>query len=165
MPVIYSSTSLHPEAEALLRPQADFVVASSLDAATQLREAGGADVVMVQLPPALFANAPKLKAAIRHGAGIDMIPYDEATHAGVLIANLPGVNAPTVAEHVFMVSLMYGSFGALTQPSAVTARGTPPGRLRMQIATYPARPSASLVTAILADALQISPVLVSAWTF
>jgi D-3-phosphoglycerate dehydrogenase len=108
MPVIYSSTSLHPEAEALLRPQADFVVASSLDAATQLREAGGADVVIVRapLPPALFANAPKLKAAIRHGAGIDMIPYDEATHAGVLIANVPGVNAPTVAEHVFMVSLM-----------------------------------------------------------
>ena len=25
--------------------------------------------------------------------------------AGVMVANVPGVNAPTVAEHVFMVSL------------------------------------------------------------
>lgn len=108
MPVIYSSTSLHPKAEALLRPAADFVVGSSLDAETQLREARNADVVIVRapLPPALFDNAPNLKAAIRHGAGIDMIPYDEATRAGVLIANVPGVNAPTVAEHVFMVSIM-----------------------------------------------------------
>jgi D-3-phosphoglycerate dehydrogenase len=34
-----------------------------------------------------------------------MIPYDAATAAGVLIANVPAVNAPTVAEHVFMVTL------------------------------------------------------------
>jgi len=57
------------------------------------------------LPAALFEDAPRLRCVIRHGAGIDMIPYDEATRAGVLIANVPGVNAPTVAEHVFMVSL------------------------------------------------------------
>lgn len=108
MPRIYSSTALHPRAEAMLRPVADFVVASSLDADTQLREAQDADVVIVRapLPPSLFDNAHKLRAAIRHGAGIDMIPYDEATRAGVLIANVPGVNAPTVAEHVFMVSML-----------------------------------------------------------
>lgn len=108
MPLIYSSTPLHPAAEAMLRPAGEFLVASKLDAGTQLREARDADVVIVRapLPPALFDNAPNLKAAIRHGAGIDMIPYDEATRAGVLIANVPGVNAPTVAEHVFMVSLM-----------------------------------------------------------
>jgi D-3-phosphoglycerate dehydrogenase len=108
MPVIYSSTALHPLAEAMLRPAAEFIVASSLDAETQIREARDADVVIVRapLPPALFDSTHKLRAAIRHGAGIDMIPYDEATRAGVLIANVPGVNAPTVAEHVFMVSML-----------------------------------------------------------
>ena len=34
-----------------------------------------------------------------------MIPVEAATKAGVLVANVPGVNARTVAEHVFMVSL------------------------------------------------------------
>jgi D-3-phosphoglycerate dehydrogenase len=34
-----------------------------------------------------------------------MIPIEAATRAGVLVANVPGVNARSVAEHVFMVSL------------------------------------------------------------
>jgi D-3-phosphoglycerate dehydrogenase len=82
-------------------------VASALDDATLIAEARDAAVVIVRapIPAALFDNAPKLKIAIRHGAGIDMIPVEAATKAGVMVANVPGVNAPTVAEHVFMVSL------------------------------------------------------------
>ena len=57
------------------------------------------------LPPALFDDAPKLRAAIRHGAGLDMIPVEAATRAGVLVANVPGVNARSVAEHVFFVTM------------------------------------------------------------
>jgi D-3-phosphoglycerate dehydrogenase len=34
-----------------------------------------------------------------------MIPVDAATKAGVLVANVPGVNARSVAEHVFLVTL------------------------------------------------------------
>jgi len=34
------------------------------------------------------------------GAGVDMIPIAAATAAGVLVANVPGVNANAVAEHV-----------------------------------------------------------------
>ncbi len=107
MPLVFSSMALHPRALELLGGNADLLVASALDAETQLREAAGADVVIVRapLPAALFARAPRLRCAIRHGAGIDMIPYDEATRAGVLIANVPGVNASTVAEYVFMTSL------------------------------------------------------------
>lgn len=105
--MIYSSMALHTRAEELLRGAGELVVASSLDAETQLREGREADIIIVRapLPPALFDDAPRLRCVIRHGAGIDMIPYEEATRAGVLIANVPGVNAPTVAEHVFMVSL------------------------------------------------------------
>src|SRR5690606_28654641 len=53
----------------------------------------------------LFADAHRLKAAIRHGAGLDMIPVEAATAAGVLVANVPAVNARSVAEHVIFSML------------------------------------------------------------
>jgi D-3-phosphoglycerate dehydrogenase len=83
------------------------VVASALDAATLAKEARDAAIVIVRapLPPALFDTASTLRAAIRHGAGFDMIPLEAATKAGVLVANVPGVNARSVAEHVFFVTL------------------------------------------------------------
>ena len=63
-------------------------------------------IVRAPLPAALFDAAPKkLRAAIRHGAGLDMIPIEAATKAGVLVANVPGVNARSVAEHVFFVTM------------------------------------------------------------
>ena len=62
-------------------------------------------IVRAHLPPQLFEHAPKLRAAIRHGAGLDMIPIEAATQAGVLVANVPGVNARSVAEHVFFVTM------------------------------------------------------------
>jgi D-3-phosphoglycerate dehydrogenase / 2-oxoglutarate reductase len=107
VPVIFSTHPLHPRAEALLAGHGDLVVASALDAATLATEAAEADVVIVRavLPPALFDMAKRLRAAIRHGAGLDMIPVETATRAGVLVANVPGANAGTVAEHVFFVTM------------------------------------------------------------
>lgn len=106
-PIVFSTHRLHPRAEALLSPAAELRVASALDDATLVREAADAIAVIVRapIPSAIFAGAPTLRAAIRHGAGLDMIPVEAATEAGVLVANVPAVNAPTVAEHVFMVSL------------------------------------------------------------
>jgi len=107
MAVIFSTHALHPKATAMLAGHGDLVIASALDDATLVREAENADIVIVRapLPAALFANAPKLRAAIRHGAGLDMIPVDAATQAGVLVANVPGVNARSVAEHVIFATL------------------------------------------------------------
>ncbi|MDX0970727.1 dehydrogenase [Sinorhizobium medicae] len=107
MSVIFSTHPLHPQAEALLKTAGDLRIASAPDPETLLREGAGAEIVIVRarIPPAFFEDASMLRAVIRHGAGIDMIPYDTATAAGVLIANVPGANALTVAEHVLMVSL------------------------------------------------------------
>lgn len=107
MPTVYSTHPLHPNAAHLLDGKADLVIASDLSPETLAREAQSADIVIVRanLPDALFAAAPKLKAAIRHGAGLDMIPVEAATAAGVLVANVPGVNARSVAEHVIFVAL------------------------------------------------------------
>jgi D-3-phosphoglycerate dehydrogenase len=107
MPIVYSTHPLHPNAASLLAGHADLVIASDLTAETLAREAKSADIVIVRanLPEALFAGATKLKAAIRHGAGLDMIPLEAASAAGVLVANVPGVNARSVAEHVVFVAL------------------------------------------------------------
>ncbi|MQX91924.1 2-hydroxyacid dehydrogenase [Sinorhizobium meliloti] len=107
MSFIFSTHRLHPDAEAMLKAAGDLRVASAPDPETLLREGEGAEIVIVRapIPPAFFGNVPALRAVVRHGAGLDMIPYAAATAAGVLIANVPAVNAPTVAEHVFMVTL------------------------------------------------------------
>ena len=101
-PKILSTHALHPDAEAMLAGAGRLVVASALDTATLAQEAQDADIVIVRapLPPELFAVQRRLKMAVRHGAGLDWIPMEAATEAGVLVANVPGVNARTVAEHV-----------------------------------------------------------------
>ncbi|RCW87838.1 NAD(P)-dependent oxidoreductase [Phyllobacterium bourgognense] len=107
MSFILSTHPLHPAAEAMLRAAGDLRVASAPDPETLLREGLGAGIVVVRapIPPAFFEDAPALRAAIRHGAGLDMVPMDAANRAGVLVANVPAVNASTVAEYVFLVTL------------------------------------------------------------
>ncbi|MCV3240776.1 hydroxyacid dehydrogenase [Mesorhizobium sp. ZC-5] len=99
---IVSTHVLHPRARAMLDGVGDLVVASALDTDTLTRECRDADVVIVRapMPPEVFAAQRRLKMAVRHGAGLDWIPMEAATEAGVLVANVPGVNARTVAEHV-----------------------------------------------------------------
>ncbi|UWU13185.1 dehydrogenase [Rhizobium sullae] len=107
MSFIFSTHPLHPAAEAVLKAAGDLRIASAPDPETLLREGRGAGIVVVRapIPPAFFEDAPALRAAIRHGAGLDMVPMDAANRVGVLVANVPAVNASTVAEHVFLVTL------------------------------------------------------------
>ncbi|MER8706336.1 hydroxyacid dehydrogenase [Mesorhizobium sp. M0323] len=107
MPKILSTHRLHPRAASMLTGAGELVVASALDAATLAAEARNADVIIVRapLPAALFEGAKKLRAAIRHGAGLDMVPMEAANAAGVLVSNVPGVNARSVAEYVMFAAL------------------------------------------------------------
>jgi D-3-phosphoglycerate dehydrogenase len=59
-----------------------------------------ADAVIVRalLPPDIVARSPRLQCAVRHGVGVDMIPVEKCTEAGVIVANVPGANANAVAE-------------------------------------------------------------------
>lgn len=107
LPVVYSTHGLHPAAVAALGDTCRLKVASALDAATLIAESRDAAAIIVRapLPEAIFEDAPLLRAALRHGAGLDMIPMQAATAAGVLVANVPAVNARSVAEHVFFVTM------------------------------------------------------------
>lgn len=82
-------------------------IATGLEPERLLAEGLDASAIIVRanIPPELFARASLLRAAVRHGAGLDMIPVAAATVAGVLVANVPAVNARSVAEHVFMAAM------------------------------------------------------------
>ena len=102
MPRILLTQAIHPRAESLLAESGELVVAPDTSADSLRRSAQGCDVIVVRapLPDDIFEAAPTLIGAVRHGAGVDMIPVDAATACGVLVANVPGVNANAVAEHV-----------------------------------------------------------------
>ncbi len=91
----------------MLEELGELTYASRPDPDVILREATDADIIIVRaaLRPELFERAENLRAAIRHGAGLDMVPMEAATKAGVLVANTPGVNARSVAEYVFFAAM------------------------------------------------------------
>ena len=94
--------------ENLLKPVADLVFAPDQKPDTLRAMVGDADVLIVRtkLPDDLFDRPHRLKGVVRHGAGVDLIPMDAATRLGIPVANVPGVNAQTVAEHVLTTMLM-----------------------------------------------------------
>ncbi len=69
------------------------------------READGA-IIRSKLPQDIFEAAPRLRAVTIHGTGTDLVPLASANARGVLVANLPGENAQSVAEYCVMAMLM-----------------------------------------------------------
>jgi D-3-phosphoglycerate dehydrogenase len=70
------------------------------------------------LPEALIARMPKLKAIVKHGAGVDNLPIPFATSRGVMVANTPGGNNSTaVAEGA--VTLMLAVLRRVREMDAV----------------------------------------------
>lgn len=98
---------IHPRAEAMLREHAEVVLAASPTPSAIFEAADGCDgiIVRAQLPDGIFESHRSLRAAVRHGTGVDFIPIPEATRQGVVVANVPGVNATSVAEHATLAML------------------------------------------------------------
>lgn len=107
MALVLSTHPLHPQAAELISAAATLRVAPSLLPEHLVEAAREADIIIVRapIPSALFGHAARLRAAIRHGAGVDMIPLEAATNAGVLVVTLPGLNAQSVAEYVIFSAL------------------------------------------------------------
>ena len=47
-----------------------------------------------------------MRGVVVHGTGTDLVPVARATAHGVMVANLPGINAQSVAEYCAMAMLM-----------------------------------------------------------
>ncbi len=101
-PLVLLTNPIETSALARLEAYACVKVASDVSAATLTREAQEADVIIVRapIPAAVFAAGERLRAVIRHGAGLDMIPVEQASQQAVAVANVPAVNARAVAEFV-----------------------------------------------------------------
>jgi D-3-phosphoglycerate dehydrogenase len=98
---------MHPAVQPVLAQHCDLVLAPDTSAATLTRLIADAEalVVRAQLPPTLFDHAPKLRAVVRHGVGLDMIPVEAATAKGIPVANLPGSNTQAVVEYCLAAML------------------------------------------------------------
>ena len=94
------------------------------DDATFYRELPDAEVIWHVLRPISaddLAKAPKLKLVHKLGAGVNTIDVDTATRLGIAVANMPGANAPSVAEGT--VLLMLGALRRLPALDRATREG------------------------------------------
>lgn len=96
---------MHPDGEAILAPHVRLITAPDARPETLRKWAAEADgiIVRAKLPDDIVDHAPRLKAMVRHGVGLDFIPV---TARGIAVANLPGSNTNAVAEYV-MSALMH----------------------------------------------------------
>lgn len=106
-PRVLLTGPIHPHWHAVLAASAEVIVAPDSQAATLQRLVGDVDGLIVRhlLPADLFDHAPRLRAVVRHGVGLDMIPVAAATARGIPVANLPGSNTTAVVEYALAAML------------------------------------------------------------
>lgn len=105
-PRVLATSALHPNAEALLAASCDLILPADGGAASLRHAVTGADALIVRakLPEDIFDRASNLRACVRHGVGLDFIPVEAATAAGIPVANLPAANRQSVVEYVVAVA-------------------------------------------------------------
>ena len=106
-PRVLLTNPIDPLLLPILAQHCDVVLAPDTAPATLAKLIAQADglVVRAQLAPDIFDHAPKLRAVVRHGVGLDMIPVEAATARGIPVANLPGSNTQAVAEYCLAAML------------------------------------------------------------
>jgi len=99
---------IDPSGAELLAGAVEVVAASDAEAGTVRALARDCDAAITRsrLPDDVFDLAPRLRAVTILGTGTDLVPLEAATAGGVLVANLPGENAQSVAEYCVMAMLM-----------------------------------------------------------
>jgi D-3-phosphoglycerate dehydrogenase len=124
MPRVFLTNPIHPVLQAELAGRCDLVLAPDTSYATLTRLAADADalVVRAQLPPDLFDHTPRLRAVVRHGVGLDMIPVQAATARGIPVANLPGSNTQTVVEYC-LAAMLHLRRGLATMDATLRTEG------------------------------------------
>ena len=100
-PLVLITDPIHPKAVAQLREQCEVLIASDATPRSlqQLMRGAHGLIVRSQLPADVFDDAPLIRAVVRHGVGVDMIPMQVATRRRIPVANLPGSNTTAVVEY------------------------------------------------------------------
>jgi D-3-phosphoglycerate dehydrogenase len=99
---------IDPSGVALLRDKAEVVMCREASFDGIRRDAADADAVITRsrLPDDIFDAAPRLRAAMIHGTGMDLVPLASANAHGVAVSRIPGGNAQSVAEYCVAAMLM-----------------------------------------------------------
>ena len=102
------SDAIAPAGEELLSKTTTVIRAPDSAPATLKRLVRDVDGIIIRskLPDDIFEAAPRLRGVVVHGTGTDLVPVAAATEHGVMVANLPGINAQSVAEYCAMAMLM-----------------------------------------------------------
>lgn len=106
-PCVLLTSPIHPHWHGELARDCDLMVAPDASAATIARLIADVDGLIVrnQLAADVFEPARRLRAVVRHGVGLDMIPVAAATARGIPVANLPGSNTAAVVEYCIAAML------------------------------------------------------------
>jgi D-3-phosphoglycerate dehydrogenase len=97
-----------PAGEELLARRTQLVRApdSAPDTIRHLAAAADGIITRSKLPDDIFDAAARVRAVAIHGTGTDLVPLDVATARGVMVSNIPGGNAQSVAEYCVLAMLM-----------------------------------------------------------
>lgn len=106
-PRILLTNEIHPDIAPVLAAEAEVIIAPDTSPDTLRRYVGDVDGLMVRasLPADIFEHAPRLRAVVRHGVGLDMIPMEAANQHRIPVANVPGSNTSAVVEYCIAAML------------------------------------------------------------
>jgi phosphoglycerate dehydrogenase-like enzyme len=116
--LVYILDPIHPAGTERIAAAHDVITPEQGAGDPRIADATFIVIRTTELPEALIARMPKLKAIVKHGAGVDNIPIPYATGRGVMVCNTPGGNNSTaVAEGA--VTLMLSVLRRVRQMDAV----------------------------------------------
>jgi D-3-phosphoglycerate dehydrogenase len=94
--------------EEVLARGAELVRAPESSPETIRRLAVAVDGIITRgkLPDDIFDIAPRVRGVAIHGTGTDLVPIERATALKVMVSNIPGGNAQSVAEYCAMAMLL-----------------------------------------------------------
>lgn len=115
---VYILDPIHPVGADRLAAAYDVITPEQGTADPRIEDTSFIVIRTTELPEALIARMPRLKAIVKHGAGVDNIPIPFATGRGVQVCNTPGGNNSTaVAEGA--VTLMLAVLRRVREMDAV----------------------------------------------
>jgi D-3-phosphoglycerate dehydrogenase len=99
----YVFENFETERRILATANADLVVLQCKSAAELIPQVAAADGLLNTYLPgiddAVFAAAPRLRAVVRYGIGVDTIDIPAASRRGIMVANVPDYCIEEVADH------------------------------------------------------------------
>lgn len=115
---VYILDPIHPAGVERIRAAHDVIMPEQGASDPRIADTTFIVIRTTELPEALIARMPRLKAIVKHGAGVDNIPIPFATSRGVMVCNTPGGNNSTaVAEGA--VTLMLAVLRRVREMDAV----------------------------------------------